>query len=208
MALTFPHKTPTSTGGNGTCPVAMLLRKDLRLRPGWSIRRSRISLCIFCWNIWVHSGFFAGREMDRSKYRHVDGKAWPSRFSNEGCGNSRQGCKGGRCGRGGKVPWWQCWWITGLQAGPGQAGQLADSISRCFFELDRQVFKASSSGCWQTLLIVAAWSVQGVDVLSGVEAVISHMVVRQFEIPCAHAPALAPLPLDASISPRSAAEEA
>lgn len=49
---------------------------------------------------------------------------------------------------------------------------------------------------------------QGVDVLSGVEAVISHMVVRQFEIPCAHAPALAPLPLDASISPRSAAEEA
>ncbi|KAG0606897.1 hypothetical protein M758_9G176800 [Ceratodon purpureus] len=48
---------------------------------------------------------------------------------------------------------------------------------------------------------------QGVDVLAGVEAVISHMVVREFGIPCAHAPALSPLPLDASISPRSAAEE-
>jgi hypothetical protein len=48
---------------------------------------------------------------------------------------------------------------------------------------------------------------QGVDPLAGVEAVISHLVVRHFEIPCAHAPALAPLPLDPSISPRSAAEE-
>lgn len=48
---------------------------------------------------------------------------------------------------------------------------------------------------------------QGVDVLAGVEAVISHMVVRDFRLPCAHAPALSPLPLDASISPRSAAEE-
>jgi hypothetical protein len=46
-----------------------------------------------------------------------------------------------------------------------------------------------------------------VDVLAGVEAVISHMVVREFGLPCAHAPALSPLPLDASISPRSAAEE-
>lgn len=48
---------------------------------------------------------------------------------------------------------------------------------------------------------------QGVDVLAGVEAVISHMVVKEFQIPCAHAPALAPLPFDPSISPRSAAEE-
>jgi hypothetical protein len=48
---------------------------------------------------------------------------------------------------------------------------------------------------------------QGVDVLAGAEAVISHLVVRQFALPCAHAPALAPLPLDPSISPKSAAEE-
>lgn len=48
---------------------------------------------------------------------------------------------------------------------------------------------------------------QGVDLLSGVEAVISHLVVKEFQIPCAHAPALSPLPLSSSLSPRSAAEE-
>lgn len=48
---------------------------------------------------------------------------------------------------------------------------------------------------------------QGVDALAGVEAVISHMVVETFRIPCAHAPALSPLPLDPTVSPRSAAEE-
>lgn len=48
---------------------------------------------------------------------------------------------------------------------------------------------------------------KGVDPLAGAEAVISHLIVRQFQLPCAHAPALSPLPLDPSISPRSAAEE-
>lgn len=48
---------------------------------------------------------------------------------------------------------------------------------------------------------------QGVDPLAGAEAVISHLVVRTFQVPCAHAPALLPLPLDPNISPRSAAEE-
>jgi hypothetical protein len=48
---------------------------------------------------------------------------------------------------------------------------------------------------------------QGVDPLAGAEAVISHLIVRTFRIPCAHAPALSPLPLDPEISPRSAAEE-
>lgn len=48
---------------------------------------------------------------------------------------------------------------------------------------------------------------QGVDLLAGVEAVISHLVVRTFKLPCAHAPALLPLPLDPKVSPRSAAEE-
>jgi hypothetical protein len=47
----------------------------------------------------------------------------------------------------------------------------------------------------------------GVDALGGAEAVISHLLVREFQIPCAHAPALSPLPLDVSVSPRSAAEE-
>ena len=47
----------------------------------------------------------------------------------------------------------------------------------------------------------------GVDPLAGAEAVISHLIVRHFKIPCAHAPALSPLELDISISPKSAAEE-
>lgn len=48
---------------------------------------------------------------------------------------------------------------------------------------------------------------QGVDPLAGAEAVISHLVVRTFRVPCAHAPALSLLPLDLDLSPRSAAEE-
>lgn len=48
---------------------------------------------------------------------------------------------------------------------------------------------------------------QGVDPLAGAEAVVSHLIVRTFQVPCAHAPALSPLPLDPTLSPRSAAEE-
>jgi hypothetical protein len=48
---------------------------------------------------------------------------------------------------------------------------------------------------------------QGVDALAGAEAVISHLITREFGIPCAHAPALPPLPLDPTVSPRAAAEE-
>ena len=47
----------------------------------------------------------------------------------------------------------------------------------------------------------------GVDGLAGAEAVISHLIVREFMLPCAHAPALLPLPLDINLSPRAAAEE-
>jgi hypothetical protein len=48
---------------------------------------------------------------------------------------------------------------------------------------------------------------QGVDLVAGAEAVISHLVVRTFGVPCAHAPALSPLPLDLAVSPKAAAEE-
>ncbi|GER38426.1 pentafunctional AROM polypeptide [Striga asiatica] len=48
---------------------------------------------------------------------------------------------------------------------------------------------------------------KGIDLLAGVEAVISHLVVERFGIPCAHAPALLPFPLNSSLSPKSAAEE-
>jgi hypothetical protein len=47
----------------------------------------------------------------------------------------------------------------------------------------------------------------GVDALAGAEAVISHLLVQHLGIPCAHAPALAPLPLDQQLDPRAAAEE-
>ncbi len=47
----------------------------------------------------------------------------------------------------------------------------------------------------------------GVDALAGAEAVISHLLSRQLGLPCAHAPALAPLPLDPRLDPLAAAEE-
>lgn len=47
----------------------------------------------------------------------------------------------------------------------------------------------------------------GIDHLAGVEAVLSHLVVKEFQIPCAHAPALSSLPLSLSLCPKSAAEE-
>lgn len=48
---------------------------------------------------------------------------------------------------------------------------------------------------------------KGVDPIAGAEAVISHLVVRTFQIPCAHSPAFFPPSLDPNLSPRSAAEE-
>ncbi|RCJ19979.1 hypothetical protein A6S26_04415 [Nostoc sp. ATCC 43529] len=48
---------------------------------------------------------------------------------------------------------------------------------------------------------------EGVDSLAGAEAVISHLVVQNFQIPCAHSPALAGAPPEPDLSPRSAAEE-
>ncbi|KAI3497846.1 hypothetical protein L1887_33430 [Cichorium endivia] len=48
---------------------------------------------------------------------------------------------------------------------------------------------------------------KGIDLLAGVEAIISHLIVKNFKIPCAHAPALLPPPLTQSLCPKSAAEE-
>lgn len=47
----------------------------------------------------------------------------------------------------------------------------------------------------------------GVDVIGGAEALISRYVAQVCQVPCAHAPALSPLPLDKNIHPKSAAEE-
>ena len=48
---------------------------------------------------------------------------------------------------------------------------------------------------------------EGVDALAGAEAVISHLLVRHLRMPCAHAPALDPLPLDPQLDPLAASEE-
>ena len=48
---------------------------------------------------------------------------------------------------------------------------------------------------------------KGVDPIAGAEALLSHAVVRQFQIPCAHAPAIAPWDASADVDPRAAAEE-
>lgn len=47
----------------------------------------------------------------------------------------------------------------------------------------------------------------GVDAIAGAEAVISHLVTRELGVPCAHAPALPPLDIDETVSPKAAAEE-
>jgi len=48
---------------------------------------------------------------------------------------------------------------------------------------------------------------KGIDVISGVEAVISHLISKYLKVPCAHAPALAPINLKINLDPRAAAEE-
>ena len=43
------------------------------------------------------------------------------------------------------------------------------------------------------MLLAAVWwyqCMQGVDLLAGVEAIISHLIVKEFKIPAAHAPAV------------------
>ncbi|KAJ8909076.1 hypothetical protein NDN08_005773 [Rhodosorus marinus] len=46
-----------------------------------------------------------------------------------------------------------------------------------------------------------------VDAIAGAEAIISHLVTRELEVPCAHAPCLQPLDASEDVSPKAAAEE-
>jgi len=48
---------------------------------------------------------------------------------------------------------------------------------------------------------------KGVDVLSGAEAVVSHLLVKHLCLPCAHAPAMTALPIERGLDPLAAAEE-
>lgn len=47
----------------------------------------------------------------------------------------------------------------------------------------------------------------GVDEIGGAEAVISHLLTRELRVPCAHAPATAPMAMEENLSPRACAEE-
>ena len=47
----------------------------------------------------------------------------------------------------------------------------------------------------------------GVDIIAGAEAVISHLLVKELCLPCAHAPALLPMPINFELDPRAAGEE-
>jgi len=47
----------------------------------------------------------------------------------------------------------------------------------------------------------------GVDFIAGAEAIISHFLVKHLMIPCAHAPGLAPLPVNYDLDPRTSGEE-
>tara|TARA_Y100001978_G_scaffold156643_1_gene142170 strand:+ start:2822 stop:3871 length:1050 start_codon:yes stop_codon:yes gene_type:complete len=48
---------------------------------------------------------------------------------------------------------------------------------------------------------------KGIDIIAGVEAVISHLISKCLKLPCAHAPALSLLKLKENLDPRAAAEE-
>ena len=48
---------------------------------------------------------------------------------------------------------------------------------------------------------------EGIDVIAGVEAIISHLISKYLKVPCAHAPALTPIDLKINLDPRAAAEE-
>ncbi len=76
-----------------------------------------------------------------------------------------------------------------------EAGVNAIAVVACFpDDLDSQALQDYRHG-------------SGVDSLAGAEAIISHLIVRHFQVPAAHAPALAPISVDPDLSPRAAAEE-
>ena len=47
----------------------------------------------------------------------------------------------------------------------------------------------------------------GVDAIAGAEALISHIITKEFQIPCAHAPAFDAMDVEENVSPKAAAEE-
>ena len=48
---------------------------------------------------------------------------------------------------------------------------------------------------------------QGIDSIAGVEAVISHLISKYLNVPCAHAPAFSEIGIEENLDPRAASEE-
>jgi hypothetical protein len=67
-------------------------------------------------------------------------------------------------------------------------------VARLPDDEDEEMLEAYRAGC-------------GVDAVGGVEAIISHLITKELRIPCAHAPALGPLDIEPTLSPRACAEE-
>ena len=71
-----------------------------------------------------------------------------------------------------------------------QAGCTAVAVVARFpDDEDPEMLQAYRQGC-------------GVDAVGGAEAIISHLVTAELQVPCAHAPGLPPLDVDPSISPK------
>jgi hypothetical protein len=101
-------------------------------------------------------------------------------------------------------------------AGSGASWGIVENLPSLFRAVERLIDQARA----EAIAVVARFpddqgsevldqyrQASGVDPIGGAEAIISHGVTKTFQIPCAHAPALAPLPVDSSVSPRVAAEE-
>lgn len=93
----------------------------------------------------------------------------------------------------------------GTIAHPDSLLRAADQVLRAGAEAIAVVGRFPDEGDCEAMVQYRQGA--GVDPLAGAEAVISHLVVRTFQIPCAHAPALQPLPPNPQVSPRAAAEE-
>ena len=94
------------------------------------------------------------------------------------------------------------WWQLGRPELLLRAGQMLKAAGATAIAV---VTRFPEDNCSEALAAYRQGS--GVDALAGAEAVISHLLSRELGLPCAHAPALSPLPLDPCLDPRAAGEE-
>lgn len=76
-------------------------------------------------------------------------------------------------------------------------------------EIDAKAADGEATGLGQSAadMFAAYRAGTGVDGIAGAEAIISHIISKRLQIPCAHAPAFLPAELDPTVSPKACAEE-